>query len=244
DYAKDNGRISKEAMAIRTAIADSREPEKTFFEDFPSALGYSVSNLHTSAESFQEYIGKLQEAIREIRSSQDQLYDRVENFIIDEFIGKQTSFLNYKVKLQKRFSKIRRHLCLPYQKTFLMRLDSQLEDRNSWLNSLSQAVIGKPLDRINDHDEVVFYDKFKAIILELDSLNSISSSDFDEKKEDVFEIEMSSFGEKKQKKSVRLPKAKIKEADEIEKILGSSLSKDKTTNIYAVANLLKKLLKE
>ncbi|MEX2566011.1 MAG: hypothetical protein WD431_08720, partial [Cyclobacteriaceae bacterium] len=71
-----------------------------------------------------------------------------------------------------------------------------------------------------------------------------SSSDFDEKKEDVFEIEMSTFGEKKQKKSVRLPIAKIKEADEVEKILESSLSKDKTTNIYAVANLLKKLLKE
>lgn len=244
DYAKQNSRISKEALAVRAAIADSKEPEKTFFEDFPSALGYSISKLQSSDKSFQEYIGNLQNAIREIRSSQDQLFERVEGFILDEFIGKQTDFPTYKEILQRRFSELKRHLCLPNQKTFLLRLDSQLDDRNSWLNSLSQAVIGKSLDKIRDNDEVVFYDKFKAIILELDSLNSISSTDFDEDKEDIFEIEMSSFGEKKQKKSVRLPKAKLEEANVVEEILKSLLTKDKSTNIYAVANLLKKLLKE
>lgn len=244
DYGKTNSRISKEALAIRSAIADSKDPEKTFFDDFPSALGYSISSLQGSDENFQYYVGKLQDAIRDIRSSQDQLFERIENFLTDEFIGKHTNFTSYKEILQKRFRKLRRHLCLPHQKTFLLRLDSQLDDRNSWLNSLSQAVIGKPLDRINDRDEVVFYDKFKAIILELDSLNSISSSDFDEDKEEIFEIEMSSFGEKKQKKAVRLPKSKINDANKVEQILRQSLSKDKTANIYAVANLLKKLLKE
>lgn len=244
DYAKNNNRISKEALAIRSAIENSQEPEKTIFEDFPAALGYSISKLQSSDENFSEYIEKLQDAIREIRSSQEQLFERVESFINDEFIGNQTDFLNYKGILQKRFKNVRRHLCLPHQKTFLLRLDSQLEDRNSWLNSLSQAVIGKSLERIDNNDEIQLYDKFKFIIQELDSLNSISSSDFDEEKEDIFEIEISSFGERKQKKSVRLPKAKIDEANKVEEILKKSLSTDKTANIYAVANLLKKLLKE
>jgi hypothetical protein len=244
EYAKKNNRISKMAIAIRSSIADSKEPEKTFFEDFPSALGYSISKLQASDENFHEYIGKLQEAIREIRASQDQLYERVESFITDEFIGKQTDFIKYKEILQQRFNKLRRHLCLPHQKTFLLRLDSQLDDRNSWLNSLCQAIIGKSLEMISDKDEVLFYDKFKAIMLELDSLNSMSSSDFDEKQEEIFEIEMSSFGERKQKKSVRLPKAKIEAANKVEENLKQSLSNDKTANIYAVANLLKKLLKE
>ncbi|WP_113923487.1 hypothetical protein [Cognataquiflexum aquatile] len=241
-FAKETKRLSKPALAIRLAIASSKEPEKTFFEDFPMALGYSISGLQDSQASFNAYIEKLQSAIIEIRKSLENLYDRLEEFIQDEILGEKLEFEEYKAKLQLRYGKVKRHLCLPYQKTFLMRIDSPLDERNLWLSSIAQSLIGAPLENINDNQEIRLYEKFKEVILELDSLNRIGVSGFDEEKEDVIEIEMSSFGNEKSKNLIRLPKSKIKEVEGIHGELEKSLSGDKRTDIYALASLLKKLM--
>ena len=243
-FAKDTKRLSKSALAIRSAIASSKEPEKTFFEDFPMALGYSISALQDSQQSFNTYIEKLQSAIREIRKSLENLYDRLEEFVQDEILGEKIEFEAYKAQLQERYRKVKRHICLPHQKTFLMRIDSPLDERNLWLSSIAQSLIGAPLENINDDQEVKLYDKFKEVILELDSLNRIGASGFDEDKEEAIEIEMSSFGNEKSKNLIRLPKSKIKEVEGIHGELEKSLSGDKRTDIYALASLLKKLMNQ
>lgn len=243
-FAKETKRLSKPALAIRSAIANSKEPEKTFFDDFPIALGYSMSSLQESQESFNTYIENLQFAIREIRKSLENLFDRLEEFIQDEILGEKLEFEDYKTKLQGRYSKIKRHRCLPHQKTFLMRIDSPLDERNLWLSSISQALIGVALENINDSQEIKLYEKFKEVVLELDSLHRIASSGFDEDKEEAIEIELSSFGNEKSKNLIRLPKSKINEIEGIHGKLEKSLTGDKITDIYALASLLKKLMSQ
>lgn len=241
-YAKETKRLSKPALAIRSAISASKEPEKTFFEDFPTALGYSISSLQESQDDFNNYIQKLQDSIREIRNSLDSFFDRFEDFIQSEIVGDLMDFDAYKQSLQNRYNKIKKHLCLPHQKTFLMRIDSPLEERNLWLSSICQALIGLPLENINDGLEVKLYDKFKEVTLELDSLNRIASSGFDDEKEEALEIEMSSYGNQKRKNLIRLPKSKIKEIEKIQNEVEKSLSGDKRADIYALATLLRKLM--
>lgn len=46
EYSKQTNRLSKESISIRNAIANSTDPEQSFFEDFPIALGYSVVTLN------------------------------------------------------------------------------------------------------------------------------------------------------------------------------------------------------
>ena len=244
EYSKNTKRLKKEAIAIREAIASSKDPEKSFFEDFPVALGYSVDGLQKSKDKLQSYTTKLQDAIRDLRTSYDGLLQRFEDFILEEFIGGKTEFEEYKPKLQDRFRKLKKHLCLPHQKTFIQRLDSQLDDKKAWLSSIAQAVIGKPLQTIKDEEEILLYDKFKTLILELDSLTNISQADLDEENEDILGIEMSSFVDGIQKRMVRLPKTKKKEVNKVEELLRSKLSKDKSINIAAIASILKELLQK
>jgi hypothetical protein len=123
-------------------------------------------------------------------------------------------------------------------------LDSELNDRKAWLSSIAQAVIGKSLETIRDEDEILLYDKFKILILELDSLTNISPIDLDEDREDIFGIEMSSFVDGIQKSLVRLPKTKRKEVSKVADSIKASLSKDKSINIAALADILKDLLKK
>ncbi len=53
EYAKNTKRLAKETISLRDAISKSLDPEKTFFEDFPNALGYSIESLQQSKTDFQ-----------------------------------------------------------------------------------------------------------------------------------------------------------------------------------------------
>lgn len=243
EYAKYTARLRKESIAIRKVIATATDPEKTFFEDFPTVLGMTLSQLKKSPEALEDYINRLQEAIREIRSCHDELVNRFELFITEEVLYETLPFEVYKVKLRERFQGIKQHRLLPHHKTLLLRLSSKLDDRNAWLSSIAQAVVGKTLETLRDDDESLLYDKFKNLVLELDTLTQLSESGVDEEKEDAFGLEITTF-ETVEKKLVRFPKKKKAEISRIEEAVRKQLGGDKTLNIAALANLLKDLLKK
>ncbi|MFH7018631.1 hypothetical protein [Flavobacterium sp. FlaQc-47] len=244
EYSKNTKRLTKEGMRIRDAIASSKDPEQTFFEDFPRALNYSISKIQSSSENLQNYSIKLQDAVKDLRTSYDELINRVEDFILIDIIGEKLAFEDYKKNLQSRYKKLRRHLLLPHQRVFIQRLDSEIDDKKAWINSLVQALISKTLDKINDAQEIVIYDKFKEMIVDLDSLTNLSKSDFKEDKEDVFDLQINSFFDGISKKMVRLPKNKKAQIDVIQENMKKQLSTDSTLNIAALTNLLNEIIKK
>jgi ribosomal protein S15P/S13E len=242
EYSKQTKRLSSAAIKIRQAIATSKDPEETFFEAFPNALGVSLSSLQQDKTKLQSYTTSLQNAVRELRTSYDSLIKRFEEFICDEFVGKSVDFDNYKEGLQQRYTKLKKHLLLANQKTFVQRIDSALDDKKAWLNSIAQAVVGKTLENFSDEDEITLYEKFKSIILELDSLTNISKADIDENNEEVIGVKIDTFFSNINPKIVRVPKKKAEEIEQLKTALKKKLGSDKTSNIAAVLNLLKELL--
>ena len=148
--------------------------------DFPSALGFSLSKLQENEYILQQFTIRLQSAITEIRTSYEQLLDRLESFIKNDIIGADSDFEIYKAMLQKRFGSLKRHLLLPQQKTFVQRVDSALDDRKAWLVSISQAIAGKSPENFRDDDEIVFYEKIQKMVFDLDSLTKLSAIHIDE----------------------------------------------------------------
>ena len=242
DYAKNTKRISSEALKIREAIAKSVDPEKTFYENFPAALQYNILELKEDKSKLEKYTIALQEAVRDIRTAYDQLIQRVESFIQDEIVYEPIEFDGYKTSLQQRFVFLKKYLLMNTQKTFVLRLDSKLDDKKAWLSSLAQALTGKALDKFTDEDELVFYDKFKNMIFELDSLTEISKKDIDDTKEDVLSLKIDSFNEQMEPKIIRISKAKEKDIEKLKTNITQYLSKDKAVNIAAITKLLKELI--
>lgn len=242
EYSKNTKRLSPSALKIRKAIATSKDPEETFFDAFPSALGLTLSTLQKDNSKLQNFTTSLQDSVRELRTAYDELVNRFEDFICTEFVGQSSEFEKYKEHLQKRFSKLKKHMLLSNQKTFVQRLDSPLDDRKAWLNSIVQAIAGKTLEAFSDEDEILLYEKFKSMILELDSLTKISKTDIDESKEEVIGVKIDSFFSKIDPKVVRIPKNKSQEIERLKNQLRKELGEDNTSNIAAVLNLLKELL--
>lgn len=131
---------------------------------------------------------------------------------------------------------------LPAQKVFIQRIEAPLDDRKIWLNSVAQSIIGKSLETFKDEDEIILYSKFKSLVLELDSLTSISKSDLDERKEEVLSVKIDSFFSSIDPKIVRIPKNKSFDIEQIKQNLKKELTDDSTVNIAALINLLKDLL--
>lgn len=243
EYAKHTTRLTKESLAVRKVISTATDPEKTFFEDFPTALGITLNQLKKSPEALVDYIDRLQASIREIRSCHDELVNRFELFIAEEVLYETLTFEAYKTKLRERFKVIKQHRLLPHHKTLLLRLASELDDRKAWLSSIAQAVVGKTLENLRDEDEPLLYDKLKNLVLELDTLNQLSQNGVDDEKEEAFGLEITTF-EAVEKKVVRFPKKKKAEISRIEEELRMHLGKDKILNIAALANVLKDLLQK
>lgn len=243
EYSKQTQRLTSAALKIRNAIVQSKDPEVTFFESFPNALGASLSILKQDKEEFLKFSNNLQSAVRELRTCFDGLVQRFEDYLCDEFIGQKVDFDSCKKFFQIRYTKLRRHLLLANQKTFILRIDSKLDDKKAWLNSLAQSVTGKTLENFSDEDEFILYEKFKTMILDLDSLTNISNADIDETREEVISVKIDSFFSSINPTLVRYPKAKAQEIEFLKENLRKKLGKDNTSNVAALLTLLKELLK-
>jgi len=240
-YSKTTSRLSSESLGIRRAIALSKDPETTFFVDFPNALGYSISSLSNDKVSLVDFARRLQDSIREIKGSLEALVGRFELFLCDDVVGQQMNFAQYKSNLQKRFKDIKRHLLLPNQRTFLMRLDSAIEDKQSWLNSLAQVLMTKTLEDFEDSDEILLYDRFQKMVLDLDSLSTLSKVESDDSSEEVLAVKIDTFFSAINPKIIRFPKSKAQEIEVTKDKIMSQLGKDRIVNIAAVVRILKDL---
>lgn len=223
DYAKHTRQLSKPALAIRAAIANSTDPEQTFFEDFPTALGYDLTTLLESSTKLSKYIQEIEAAIKEIRQALGKLINRFERFIQCEIVVEDLPFADYKLKLQKRYVSLSQSMVMPAQRVFLQRLNSTATDRDAWLNSLAQAILAKPLDQITDGDERQLYDRFRRMLEDLDNLTNLSIEDIDPSRELAYNIEINSFEGGGHKKLIRVPRIRENQVNELADCLGNVL---------------------
>lgn len=243
DYAKNTKILNRSALKIRAAIANSTDPEKTFFEDFPEALGTNINLLHKNKKQLASYTEQLQTAIRELRTAYEILIERFEKFIQDEIVNEALNFEEYQSLLQRRYKRIKTIRLNSELKVLLSRINSQIDDRNAWLSSIAQSVVGKPLDKFTDQDEELLYDRFKSLLSDMESFNTLSKENVDINKEDVLGLQLDSFADGIRRNVLRIPKNKTKQIDNLREDLREALGKDKMLNIAALAKLLEELLK-
>ncbi len=244
DYSTKTKRLSQEALKLRNAISQAEDPEKIFFEQFPIALGYNVKELIENEQLFDEYIIKFQKTIIEVKDSYNELLNRFENFLTAEILGVESDFPKYKTQLQKRFNSLKEHQILPSQKTFMLRVNSELDDRDSWLNSICFSLLSKPLDRISDNDEDILKEKLSFIVRELDNLCEIKNVNFDESEEEIYKIDFTSQNQGLKNHLVRISKQQKEAVEKSISEIKNSLGDDKQLRIAVLTELLKKELNE
>ncbi len=244
DYAQQTKKISKEAIALRHAIRESTDPEKTFFEDFPRAIGYSLKELDDDQAKLERYFLELRQAITDIRMSYQNLLLRFEGFILQEIVGDESlSFELWKEKIQIRFKNIKSYIVPAHLKVFLQRIYSNIDDKNTWLSSIAHAAIGKQLEEFNDQEELVLYSKFKNWIHELDNFSDMQKVGTEDNLQQSLRVEITTLEKGVLKQVLTVPKSKEKEIANVQKRMSKELTEDKNLNIFILTRMLNELIR-
>lgn len=201
--------LSTEAQALREAIKQAKDPEKSFFEDFPEALSFRRLT-EGSQEEIEKFTLTLQETIRELRSAYQELQDRFVNLLIRELgLPDNVDFMECKEALQKRYLSLEGKQLLRRQQVFLSQVRSPLDDRESWVNALAKSVCGQALNAIDDVQEMRLKELVSNILGELDNLVELADEDINNDAEDTYQLTLSSFNKEPIKEVLRLPKDKL-----------------------------------
>ena len=235
NYAKITRKFDNAYTAkFRDVLSNAQDPAKTFFEDLPAALGYKDLN---SDEFIQQYLDLIRRAVRELNSCYDNLIDRIEEKIV-EHLGLPSDYIEYKEILEERYKTIDSHILTPKTRSFLDRVLAPSESKREFIEKLAIVINDKRLDETKDSDESMLVHQMLHVLSELERYSAIGVSTSNDGSE-AFSFELASNkGDFSKSQTYRLPKNKVKEANETATKIESLLTDDDELNICILLKLL------
>lgn len=241
NYAKITRKFDNAYTAkFRDILSNAQDPAKTFFEDLPSALGYKDLN---SDEFVHQYLDLIRRAVRELNSCYENFIDRIEEKII-EHLGLPSRFEEYKKILESRYRTIDSRILTPKTRSFLDRVISPSETKKEFIEKLAIVISDKRLDETKDSDEPMLIHQMLHILSELERYSAIGDTLDGEEDAEAFNFELASNkGNFSKSQTYRLPKSKLKIADDVVLKIESILSDDEELNICVLLKLLNEKIK-
>jgi len=243
NYAKQTRKFDRQkTISFRDIISKAKDPEKTFFEDLPKAMGFKESELADNSKFLKQYVENIQNSIKDLRGCYDAMIDRVEDTLLSSLNLKSNNYENYKSELEKRYKNIKIHLLTKKQTSFLTRVISPLKDRKAWYQSISYIVLDKPLENINDDEEENLIDNLIFLFNELSKYVEISES-LKKSDDDFYRFELISKSGILKPQIFRLSEQKTKDVEFLEKRITELLSGDTNVDVCTLLNILKKKIR-
>lgn len=237
-YTQQTKRLSKDALRLKESISLATDPEKVFFEDIPRALGFTLNDFNDD-HKLEDFSIKLQNSTRELSGAFPNLINRIEEIISKTVREERIDFPENKLLLQQRFKKLKKEQIDPKLRVLVQRINTPLDDRQSWISSIATAIMGKALDQFTDDDEQGFKSIFPKRVHELDNLTDISKNDIDLGKEEILKLEITSFVKGVQRNLIRMPKEKARQIDIRKQSIQDLLYRgDRQANIALLIKLL------
>lgn len=238
-YAKHTKRLQKSTVKFRTALALAKDPEKTFFEDLPRALGFKDTEIAENTDVLMRYVELLQKSIRELRMCYSNLINRLEGMLVEELGLKSKEYASYKVELEHRYASIKTYLLTERQKTFLTRIIAKNTDRTTWYQSLAYIVLDKQLESLLDEEEAYLMDNLIHSFKELLKYVEISDKGLTNG-DNFFRFEIISNNGAATQQIIQLSSVKTKQAKTLEEKINKFLSGDRDIDTYTLLSIIKK----
>jgi hypothetical protein len=240
NYAKITRKFDNPFTAkFRDVLSKAKDPSVTFFEELPSALGYSDLK---SEEFIEQYITLIRTAVRDLNRCYDLLIDRIESKLVEKF-GFPTEYEEYKKLIDERYRSIDSRILTPKSKSFLERLLSRSDSRKEFFEKIAIVVTDKRLDETKDNEEPLLINNIIYLFSELERYSMLTSID-DDSDGEAYNIELASNkGHFAKSQTFRLPTSKIEIANEIKDKISEQLSGDNDLDICILLKMLNEKLK-
>ncbi|MCR9012142.1 hypothetical protein [Gabonibacter chumensis] len=238
-YTKHTRRLPKTTLQFRYVLSNAKDPEKTFFDDLPHALGFKDTGLVNNADILKSYVDLLQKAIRDLRGCYAALIKRIESALVEALQLNSPEFSKYKVELENRYSCVKTYLLTDRQKVVLNRVLAPSTDRVTWIQSLAYVILDKQLENLLDEEEEYLIENLIHVFKELDKFIDLSKRDLDNC-ENFIRVEMISKDGAMSPQVIHLTDSKVTEAKRLEEQITKMLSGNNDIDAYALLNIIKK----
>lgn len=189
DYAKHTRKFDHiETQRFRDIIAKAKDPEKTFLEDLPEALGYD-KEAKNSEEFAKQYAYIINRAVRELRGCYGKLIDRIEHRIVEVLGLSSYEYDEYIVEIRQRLSAVKTYLLTDRLKEFYNHAMSKFDNRTEWYQSICYTALDQPLERLRDDQEAKLIDELTELFQECEKYADISKVDGGDD-DDIFSFDM------------------------------------------------------
>ncbi len=235
-YARTTKDISSNAKRFRDVIAKAIDPEETFFEVLPEALGFKEVLLKQNPEAIESFVDVIQSSIRDLRSCYDEFIKSIEKKILSATKIKEEEYAVYKEFIEKRYKNVRTELMPLDMKNFYSRLIGKYSDRKSWIEAVCYSILGKPLENIKDSEKDFLFMSIQDRLFQLDDYVEMHKID----DEGVMRFHITQNKEKPFVKQVVIPKESYAEVETLEKQIEKLLTGDESINLAALMNIIKK----
>jgi hypothetical protein len=156
-YTVKTKQLSKEAIAVRDALRNAREPDELLFTILPQACGLAAIGISDEQNdiAIQQFKKVLVQAIQELQSAYDSLVDKCKNIIYNIF-AVRSDITKIREDLRVRAQYLKEHCIERQMKSFIIAAISDTPDEREWLEALLMVIADKPAITWTDEDTVRF----------------------------------------------------------------------------------------
>lgn len=236
EYAKSTQNISKEAIALRSALASMKEPREAYFSEIPKSLGYKdIQNIE-----LDDYTEKFKKAFNEIALSYKNLVVDLESYLVNIFYLDSKSF-PFNNSLSQISERLNKHANLDKTTQSILRSFIYSDSLIKLLDSLSVILIRKETDKCTDNDIKELKTKLEKYSKQI--LDKLDLVDLSSNSKDIRKISLN-LAEDNLNQIISIDKNKVDkivhEVDKIKKQIPKNYTKDE--KLYLISQLLKEEL--
>jgi len=237
-YAKNTQKLSKEAIALRSALISMKDPKEAFFSMFPKALGYqNIENI-----SNDEFSQKFKGAFNEIALSYKKEVAELENYF-SEIFHFENSFFPYGKALTTLSEKLSQVEALDRQIKALIRSFTYSDNFHELINNVSVILINKKIEDCYDNDINILKDRLKSIASKI--LSKLELADVATEKKDVRKISLASL-DSTLNRVISIDKSKLDTINQKASTLKAMIPSEYTNDekLFLISQLLNEELKD
>lgn len=237
-YSKNTQKLSKEAIALRSALISMKDPKEAFFSMFPKALGYqNIENI-----SNDEFSQKFKGAFNEIALSYKKEVVELENYF-SEIFHFENSFFPYGKALTTLSEKLSQVEALDRQIKALIRSFTYSDNFHELINNVSVILINKKIEDCYDNDINILKDRLKSIASKI--LSKLELADVATEKKDVRKISLASL-DSSLNRVISIDKSKLDTINQKASTLKAMIPSEYTNDekLFLISQLLNEELKD
>ena len=173
-YTHNTTQLSAQALAVRRALLDAREPSTLLFRDLPEACGFAPFNADKSVKSkeVQAFVISLKSVVDELKTTYPKLHDKMRTALADCF-DIPGHFIEARQDMAERAETILLGVHEPNLKAFCMCLADRSLPEAEWLEALGSFICSKPPSRWTDEDFEVYLQELNQLCARFRRVESI-----------------------------------------------------------------------